>query len=78
MNNGHKDSANDGQKTDVTNCHAKILGLSNLVECNTKIHVCRWHLPFGEGALCIHPSNAMIAKGALPTGWSLPREMVGY
>lgn len=75
MNNDHKDNSNDVQKTDVTNCRARILGLSNVVECNTKVHTCRWQLPFGEGALCVHPSNSMIAKGVLATGWSLPRQM---
>jgi len=75
MNCDHKDNARDGQQTDVTNCRARLLGLSNVVECNTKVHTCRWHLSFGEGALCVHPSNSMIAKGTLLTGWSLPRQM---
>ena len=75
MHNGDKDHSNDGQEIDAIDCRARILGLSNLVECHTKVHACRWHLPFGEGALCVHPSNSMIAKGALPTGWSLPRPM---
>jgi len=75
MNNGHKVNLNDGQKTDVANCRARILGQSNLVECNTKVHDCRWYHHLGEGALCVHPSNIMIAKGVLPTGWSLPSQM---
>ena len=75
MNNTYKVNASDGQETDVTNCRAKKLGLSNLVECNTKVQTCHWHLPFGEGVLCSHPSNVMIAKGALSTGGSLPRQV---
>ena len=75
MNHDHRDNSNDGQEMDVSNCRARKLGLSNLVECNTKVHTCHWHLIFGEGALCSHPSNMMIAKGVLSTGGSLPRQM---
>jgi hypothetical protein len=75
MNGDPKDNSNGEQKSGVTTCRARKLGLSNLVECNTKVHRCSWHLPFGEGMLCAHPSNSMIAMGALPTGWSLPRQM---
>lgn len=74
MSNSHNDNPNDGQKTDGINCHAKILGVSSLVECHTKLHICHWHLHFGEGTLCVHPSNSMIAKGTLPMGWALPRQ----
>ncbi len=73
--NIEKDNSNDGQKIDVTDCRARILGLANLVECGTKVRTCRWYHHFGEAALCVHPSNMMIAKGVLPPGWSLPCQM---
>lgn len=70
MNNGDKNNISGGQITDEIRCRARMLGLSKLVECNTNVHSCSWHFPFGEGLLCAHPSNAMIAKGVLQTGWS--------
>lgn len=75
MDSRCSESSIGGQSAGVSNCRARILGLSNLVECNTGVHLCRWHLSFGDGMLCIHPSNAMIARGVLPTGWSLPGQM---
>lgn len=71
MNDGDNNNLNDGQNTVEIRCHARMLGLSKLVECNTNVHSCRWHFPFGEGLLCAHPSNAMIAKGVVQTGWSV-------
>jgi hypothetical protein len=73
MINGDKNNSSDGQHAGSVNCRARVLGLSQLVECNTKVDACGWHFPFGEGLLCSHPSNSMIAKGSLLTGWSLTK-----
>jgi len=54
----------------LVNCRARIFSPSNLVECNTRVHACRWHFNFGEGAFCNHPSSSKIAKGLL-NGWSI-------
>jgi hypothetical protein len=71
MNNDRKDNSTDGQKQGAISCHAMFLDQSKLVECNTKIHTCRWRVRFGEERFCEHPSREMIAEGVLQTGWAL-------
>jgi hypothetical protein len=60
----------DSQTIDAATCRAKRLGTSNLVECQAAMPSCHWHVPFGEGRLCGHISNQVIAMGVLPMGWS--------
>jgi hypothetical protein len=51
-------------------CRARALGKSNLVECLKEEACCHWHIPFGNGRLCGHPSNQQIVKGVMPMSWS--------
>jgi hypothetical protein len=57
-------------ETSIVDCHALILGKSNLVMCHTKRSSCPWRVRFDSEKLCLHPSNREIAQGILPR--SLP------
>lgn len=54
-----------GQGSGQITCRAGFLGPANLVECHTKEHPCHWHLSFGHGLLCTHPSKTQIASKTL-------------
>jgi len=69
MSDKQSNGAGRNQTTGATVCRARRLGASNLVECQTEIPSCHWHIPFGEGRLCGHISNQIIAMGVLPNGW---------
>ncbi len=69
MSGGQQDNSNDAI-AGVIKCRASMLGKTDMVECLTEVHLCRWRTPYGEGTLCVHPSGSMIAHGDLPSGWS--------
>ena len=64
-----QDVTEDCDKADTAVCRARRLGASNLVECLSRVDSCRWRISFGEGQLCSHQSNHMIASGELLHGW---------
>lgn len=65
----NEQAGSGGQRARRRRCRAKILGTSNLVECQADIQVCEWQIPYGKGKLCSHMANQMIARGIIPAAW---------
>lgn len=46
-----------------TSCARKFSG-SDLVECLSVSHLCRWGVTFGDSMFCSHPSKNLLTEGA--------------
>lgn len=52
--------------TDISACHARDLGIDNLVECLIKNPSCIHAISYGSGHFCEHPDRKEIASRTLP------------
>lgn len=49
---------------DVSNCRAKVTGISDLVACLAEKFSCPCMVYFGKGRFCNHPANKQIAEAS--------------